>query len=172
MQEILSLLSNPCKTQTEFHLHALLLSHPPSFSKTHSDSALLSIKLLQMRIHLHNRARIRLFRKQEIIPHTNQQHRPRNNDRKIHHRKVHKRGLRPAAKEDNKHEIANRNDVIGDAQGAFETPRSPRQAAIVCLVDLAGVEDGHGGVWIVQVAAEAPPEEEPDGDEVGEVESL
>jgi hypothetical protein len=79
---------------------------------------------------------------------------------------------RPEAKEDDEGEIADSNDIISHAPGAFETPRAPCQTAVVRFIDVCFVEDGEGRVWVVEVAAEAAPEEQADGEEVGEVEAF
>lgn len=79
---------------------------------------------------------------------------------------------RPEAKEDDKSKVADSNNIIRNAPRALETPRAPGQTAIVGFIHSCFVEDGERRVRIVEVTADAAPEEEADGEEVGEVETF
>jgi hypothetical protein len=131
-----------------------------------------NLNLLQVRINLNDRSIVRFPREHNVVTHTEQQNRARDNDSKVHLRNGRVVGRRPAAEEDDEEEVADGDDVVCYAERAFQTPGAPDQAAVIGLVDLAGLEDGHGGMRVVEVAAETAPEEQADGEEIGEVEAL
>jgi hypothetical protein len=131
-----------------------------------------NLNLLQVRINLDDRSVVRFPREHNVVTHAEQQYRARDNDGEVHLRNGRVVGRRPAAEEDDEEEVTDGDDVVCYAERAFQTPGAPDQAAVIGLVDLAGLEDGHGGMRIVEVAAETTPEEETDGKEVGEVEAL
>lgn len=130
------------------------------------------MRSLKMRVNVDNRARVRLLRKHHVVRHTEHQHRACHNDSVVHLIERCMVRRRPATEEDDEKQVANSNNIVRDAKCAFEFPRAPGQAAVVGLVDLSGLEDSHGGVGIVEVAAESAPEEQADGEQVGEVEAL
>lgn len=102
------------------------------------------MRSLKMRVDVDNRARVRLLRKHHVVRHTEDQHCARHDNGVVHliERRVISR--RPAAEEDDEKEVADSDNVVRDAKCAFEFPRAPGQTAIVGLVDLSGLEDGHG----------------------------
>jgi hypothetical protein len=88
------------------------------------------------RIHLNHRPRIRPLCKKYIVQHTKQRNTARHDAGPIHALES-GRGLRgPEAEKDDETEIANGKDVVGDAEGTFETPGAPCQtnATIVVVV--------------------------------------
>jgi hypothetical protein len=125
-----------------------------------------------MRVDFDDRTGVRLLREEKVVCHAEHRHTPCHNTSPVHMYKVRAHLARPEAEEDDESKVADRDDVIGNAPGTFESPRTPCQAAIVGFGDLCFVEDGEGRVGVVQVAAESSPEEEADCEEVGEVEAF
>lgn len=109
--------------------------------------------LLQMRVDFDNRTCVRLLRMHEVVNHADEHYSPGDYDRKIHLGKVGDRSGWPAAEEDDQREIANGDDIVGNAKSAFEPPRTPCQASVVRFIDLTGAEDSHRRIGVVQVAA-------------------
>ena len=127
-----------------------------------------------MRINLNNGASVTLPRERNIIHDRKHAHASRNHNGPVHHlgRGVDLRG--PEAEEDDEQQVADSHSIISNAQRSLEPPRAPCQTAVVRLAVVVGglVEDGELGVWAVEVAAHAAPEEEADCEEVGYVEAF
>jgi hypothetical protein len=115
---------------------------------------------------------VRLLREEKVVRHTEHRHTPRHDTSPVHVYKVGAHLAWPEAEEDNEREVADRDDIVGNAPGTLQSPRTPGQATIVGFGNLRFVEDRQRGVRVVQVTAESSPEEETDCEEVGEVEAF
>jgi hypothetical protein len=123
-------------------------------------------------LRVHQRSRVALPRIRSIIADREDRNTRRDNNRPIHARRTFNlRCRRPEAEEDQQAKVAARHDVVDRAQGALEPPRTPRQTTVLRFV--RGCAEGHDGVLVgIEIAAGATPEEQSDGEEVGDVEAF
>jgi hypothetical protein len=115
--------------------------------------------LLEVRVDFNDGAGVCRLREHEVVCHTKRQNHSRDNDSEVHLRERDVIGSRPATEEYNEKQVTDGDNVVGNAKCTFKLPWSPGEASVVGLVDLARAEDGHGGVWVVQVATHSPPEQ-------------